>query len=70
VATEAGLAVVAASLRVLSGMHFMTDVLAGAAIGSLIGVLLPLAHSAYSGPTLGSTAVVPKVLLPLVTVSY
>ena len=69
-ATEAGLAVVAASLRVLSGMHFMTDVLAGAAIGSLIGVLLPLAHSAYSGPTLGSTAVAPKVLLPLVTVSY
>jgi len=32
------------ALRIISGMHFFTDVLAGAAIGSLYGWLIPYLH--------------------------
>lgn len=39
-----GLAAATASLRVLSGMHFTTDVLAGAALGSAFGFLVPFLH--------------------------
>ena len=52
-ATEASLAVLTATFRVLSGMHFMTDVIAGAAIGTLIGVSLPLVHTSWTGGTIG-----------------
>jgi membrane-associated phospholipid phosphatase len=38
------LAVLTASFRVASGMHFLTDVLAGAALGSLCGYLIPFLH--------------------------
>ena len=33
-----------AALRVLSGNHFITDVIAGAAIGTAIGIAVPLLH--------------------------
>jgi membrane-associated phospholipid phosphatase len=33
-----------ASMRILSGSHFLSDVLAGAAIGSLYGWLIPAVH--------------------------
>jgi undecaprenyl-diphosphatase len=33
-----------ASMRILSGSHFLSDVLAGAAIGSLYGWLIPVLH--------------------------
>jgi undecaprenyl-diphosphatase len=33
-----------AALRIASGNHFITDVLAGAAIGSLYGWLVPFLH--------------------------
>lgn len=33
-----------ATLRVLAGKHFITDVLAGAALGTVIGLAIPLAH--------------------------
>jgi membrane-associated phospholipid phosphatase len=33
-----------AAARILSGSHFLTDVLAGAAIGSLYGWIVPLLH--------------------------
>jgi membrane-associated phospholipid phosphatase len=39
-----GLATAVGSLRILSGMHFLTDVLAGAAIGSALGWLVPVLH--------------------------
>jgi undecaprenyl-diphosphatase len=39
-----GVAVLTASFRVASGMHFLTDVVAGAALGSLCGYLVPLLH--------------------------
>jgi len=38
------LAILTASFRVASGMHFLTDVLAGAALGSLCGYLIPFLH--------------------------
>jgi membrane-associated phospholipid phosphatase len=39
-----GLAVLTASFRVASGMHFLSDVAAGAAVGSLFGYLVPFLH--------------------------
>ena len=52
-ATEASLAVLTASFRVVSGMHFLTDVIAGAAIGTVIGVALPLIHTSWTGGSIG-----------------
>jgi undecaprenyl-diphosphatase len=42
---DLGLATVTSSLRVVSGMHFLTDVIAGAALGAAFGSLLPLIHT-------------------------
>jgi membrane-associated phospholipid phosphatase len=39
-----GLAALTASFRVLSGMHFITDVVTGALLGMSIGYLVPLVH--------------------------
>lgn len=38
------LAATTASLRVVAGKHFITDVLVGAAVGSAVGVLIPYLH--------------------------
>ncbi len=51
-----GLAGATAVLRVWSGNHFASDVVAAAGIGSLIGVILPFAHSPSS---LVATGIVP-----------
>lgn len=40
-----GLACSTSVLRILSGNHFMTDVLAGAALGSAVGFLVPYLHT-------------------------
>ena len=37
-----------ASLRIVSGAHFLTDVITGAAIGSLYGWIIPLLHKKQS----------------------
>lgn len=39
------LAATTAALRVTSGKHYLSDVLAGAAVGSLIGFLVPYLHT-------------------------
>jgi hypothetical protein len=39
------LAAVTASLRVAAGVHFLSDILAGAALGTLIGYAVPLART-------------------------
>jgi undecaprenyl-diphosphatase len=39
-----GLATLTAALRVAAGMHFVTDTVAGAALGTGIGVVVPLLH--------------------------
>ncbi len=44
IATSYTLALSTAILRLMSGNHFMTDVLTGAAIGSLCGFAIPFAH--------------------------
>jgi undecaprenyl-diphosphatase len=54
-ASEVSLAVAAGSLRVFSGMHFMTDVIAGAVLGTAIGVALPLVHSSLTGGSVGKS---------------
>ena len=45
---------ITASLRVISGMHFLSDVLIGAAVGSLIGYFVPLIHETNEEQTKGS----------------
>jgi membrane-associated phospholipid phosphatase len=70
IAASAGIAALTAGLRVAAGMHFVSDVLAGAALGSVIGVVLPLAHSAWAGPVVGSTAAAPRLSVPLLSLSY
>jgi membrane-associated phospholipid phosphatase len=39
-----GMAVTTASFRVAAGMHFVTDIMAGAALGSAIGFFVPFLH--------------------------
>jgi membrane-associated phospholipid phosphatase len=39
-----GLAALTATFRVVSGMHFLTDVLAGALLGTAVGYVVPLLH--------------------------
>ena len=46
----------AASLRVLAGAHFLTDVIAGAALGSLIGWLVPVVHRPPRAAAAGAAA--------------
>lgn len=64
-ATETSLAVVTASLRVFSGMHFMTDVIAGAALGTAIGIALPLLHTSWTGGAIGKSAQPVRFEVPL-----
>lgn len=50
IVTSYALALGTAACRVASGDHFLTDVLAGAGIGSLCGFLVPWLHSLGSQP--------------------
>jgi membrane-associated phospholipid phosphatase len=43
-----GLAGLTATFRVVSGMHFLTDVLAGALLGTAMGYGIPLLHRAWA----------------------
>jgi len=44
-----GLAASVATMRVLGGCHFPTDVLCGAVLGTSMGILVPWLHTLYSG---------------------
>lgn len=48
------LAAATASLRIFAGMHFTTDVLTGAAIGSLFGFFVPYLHEKIASKRDGS----------------
>jgi undecaprenyl-diphosphatase len=65
VGTETGLAVLTAGLRVVSGMHFMTDVIVGAALGAAIGIALPLIHTSWTGGTIGTSSRSLRAEVPL-----
>ena len=45
IAASYSLAAATAAMRVASGCHFVTDVLAGAALGSVIGIAVPALHT-------------------------
>ena len=45
IGTAYGIAVLTGAFRIYSGCHFLTDVLAGAAIGSVVGIAVPLLHT-------------------------
>ena len=49
------LAAATAVLRVTSGSHFVTDVLAGAALGTLIGFAVPYLHTLSDNVQVGAT---------------
>lgn len=49
IAASSLLAAGTATLRILSGNHFFTDVLTGAAIGGLAGFLVPFIHTLNAG---------------------
>jgi undecaprenyl-diphosphatase len=64
-ATEVSLAAITASLRVFSGMHFMTDVIAGAALGTAIGIALPLIHTTWTGGSVGKSVPAVRFEVPI-----
>lgn len=59
VAVDLGLAVGTSALRVTSGMHFLTDVLAGAALGTAFGALIPLLHQSAAWKTATGKSIPP-----------
>lgn len=72
--TGLSLATVTAAMRVTSGNHFVSDVVAGAVLGSSLGFLVPELHR-KRGTQTGSTAPAPLALSPLpgglaLTLSY
>jgi undecaprenyl-diphosphatase len=68
-AADLGMAVLTATFRVFAGMHFMTDVIAGAALGSAIGALVPLLHQGSAGINGGSPSFLLPVRVSLVTIA-
>jgi membrane-associated phospholipid phosphatase len=63
--TEVGLAAITGSLRVFSGMHFMTDVVAGAVLGAAIGIALPLLHTSWTGGSVGKSVPAIRLEVPI-----
>lgn len=55
--TTWGIAVTTGILRVTSGNHYVTDVLAGAATGTAVGFLIPLLNTLWFEPALKNTPV-------------
>lgn len=57
IATTWSIAATTAVLRVASGNHFVTDVLAGAATGAAVGFLIPLLNTLWFEPSLKNTPI-------------
>ncbi len=64
------LAIGTAVLRVTSGAHYITDVIAGAALGSVAGITIPLFHQKTTKENPLSLGIVPSSLGVSVGVSY
>jgi membrane-associated phospholipid phosphatase len=71
VAADLSVAFLTSAFRVVSGMHFMSDVIAGAALGTAIGLLVPYLHRT-SGVGAGSPQSVKRMSteIPLVKIRY
>jgi len=65
---ELALASATADLRTRAGMHFYSDVLVGAAVGSTVGIAVPYFHGVRS-PRLGKLEWLAIVLGPLVGIA-
>jgi membrane-associated phospholipid phosphatase len=61
------LATLTGSFRVFAGEHFMTDVIAGAALGAACGYLIPLLHESSTWSGTGSSKSI-RLEIPLVSV--
>lgn len=57
IAATWALALGTATLRITSGCHFMSDVLAGAAVGTAVGFLIPLMNSLWFAPSLKNSPI-------------
>ena len=55
IAASYSLAATTAVLRIMSGNHFMTDVLAGALLGTLWGIGIPMLHTLGDNVEIGLT---------------
>jgi membrane-associated phospholipid phosphatase len=64
-----GLAAATAAFRVFAGMHFMTDIIAGAILGTVIGNAIVLTHTAGSGGTGKSTQAL-RLEVPILSLSF
>ena len=58
---DLGLATATSVFRVTSGMHFLTDVLAGAALGAAFGALIPLVHTSSQWQAITGKSIAPAV---------
>jgi membrane-associated phospholipid phosphatase len=63
-----GLAALTAGSRVLAGMHFITDVLAGTVVGLVCGLLPPYLHLPPLAGAGGSRSLLPPVEVRLLTI--
>jgi hypothetical protein len=50
-------------------MHFMTDVVVGAAIGAAIGIALPLMRTSFTGGSVGKSVPV-RLEIPFVAFAF
>ncbi len=57
-----GLTAAVASMRVAAGMHYPSDVLAGALLGASVGLLVPSLHRREGSPALTGVAAAPGLL--------
>lgn len=67
IAGSYAVAALTGSFRIFAGQHFLTDVLAGAAIGAACGYLIPLAHQADATGTGAAKGI--RVEVPVLSVS-
>ena len=66
---DLGLATATSTLRVVSGMHFLSDVIVGAVLGAAFGSLLPFFHTSPQWRSLTGKSLTPAgIQIPLVRI--
>jgi membrane-associated phospholipid phosphatase len=64
-----GLAAAAAAFRVFAGMHFMSDVIAGAILGTVIGSAVIFTRQAGTGAT-GKAVQAVRLEVPVLSLAF